>query len=165
VIYKVQYGQTIYDIALATYGALEFVYKIIQDNSFIESLDYDFDVNTGAEIVWDETLAKPILPTPVESNVSTTIKTIIATNGQSIFDLCLMTYGDLKYVFKLMQDNDIVSINGDNLSGKIINFNPTLIEDLGFYNYLMNKHKTINTLEPTVSIGKAYNKSFNISFH
>ena len=45
---------------------------------------------------------------------------IIATAGQSIYDLCLMTYGDLKYVYKLIQDSNIVNLNEPTLSGKEI---------------------------------------------
>lgn len=95
---------------------------------------------------------------------STLTGSIVATNGQSIYDLCLMTYGDLKYLTKLIQDNNIVSLNEGNLSGKTIIFNPNLINDIGFFNFLSNKKKVINTLDNTKT-GKSYNQSFNISFH
>lgn len=164
--YKVLYGQNIYDVAMATYGSSEYVYKLIQDNSFVTGVDYDFDANPGAVIVWDETL---VIPTPPELDQNSDVDdvntaSVIATNGQSVYDLCLMTYGDLKYLYKLMQDNNIVGPNDTNLSGKKITFNPTLIVDIGFYNFLGVKKKVINTIENTKT-GKAYNRSFNISFH
>lgn len=164
--YSVQYGQTIFDIVLATYGQLEYTLKLVQDNPFIESLDYDFDANPGAVISWDENFVIPAPPeTDRNSDVSINeIAFIIATNGQSIYDLCLMTYGDLKYLYKLIQDNDIISPNDTNLSGKKITFNPTLIQDIGFYKHITNNNKVINTIENTKT-GKAYNKSFNISFN
>lgn len=165
-IYKVQYGQTIYDVILNTYGRFEYVLKLIAENPFIDSVDYDFDANPGAEISWDSTF---IIPQPPEMDRNSTANSelsasIIATNGQSIYDLCLMTYGDLKYVYKLMTDNNIVSLNDTNLSGKKIIFNPTLKRDVVFYNFLLTKKKVINTLDNTKT-GKSYNKSFNISFH
>lgn len=164
--YKVKYGQTIYDIAILTYGKVEYIYKLIKDNPFIDSLDYDFDANPGAVIYWDESLA---IPKSNELNANAdvtekTLSTIIPVNGQSIFDICLMTYGDLKYLYTLLQDNNIVSLNDTNLIGKTIKFNPDLVQDIGVYNYLVQK--PIATIENTnKNTGKAYNKSYNISFH
>ena len=43
-----------------------------------------------------------------------------ATYGQSIYDICLMTYGDFKYLYKLMLDNNIVGPNDTNLNGKVL---------------------------------------------
>ena len=71
---------------------------------------------------------------------------IIATAGQSIYDLCLMTYGDLKYVYKLIQDSNIVNLNEPTLSGKEIIFDPTLVQDSLFYNALLRNGLVINTL-------------------
>jgi hypothetical protein len=71
---------------------------------------------------------------------------IIATSGQSIYDLCLMTYGDLKYVYKLIQDSKIVSLNEPTLSGKEIIFDPMLVQDSLFYNALLRSGVVINTL-------------------
>lgn len=31
--------------------------------------------------------------------------------GQSLFDICLQTYGSLRYLFKLIQDNNISNLN------------------------------------------------------
>ena len=164
-IYKVQSGQTIFDIAIKTYGAIEYVYKLIEDNDFIESIDYDFDVNPNAEIYWDETYATPVAPELVLSDQATAsnLQSITATNGQSLYDLCLMAYGDLTLMYKFLQENNI-SLNSNNINGKMFIFNTDLVSDKGFYNYLRNKSKVINTLDGTFS-GKAYNKSFNISFH
>jgi hypothetical protein len=71
---------------------------------------------------------------------------IIATAGQSIYDLCLMTYGDLKYVYKLIIDSNIVSLNESTLSGKEIIFDPMLVQDSLFYNALLRSGVVINTL-------------------
>lgn len=153
-IYSVQYGQTVYDVVLATYGSLELTYKLIQDNPFIDSVNYDFDANPGAKIVWDETYS--ITPPPELNKDATAsqsdLKYIIATNGQSIYDICLMTYGDLGYLYKLMADNNIISPNDTDINEKKINFNPNLIQDIGFYNLLSSKKIKINTLSEATQI-------------
>ncbi len=146
--YYVTYGQTIYDIVLATYKRFEYTYKLLQDNPFIDSVDYDFDANPGAVVSWDETF---FIPPPEVFNLDAEdtepdTAYITATEGQSVYDLVLMTYGDLKYTYKLLQDNNIVSLNNTNLSGKKIIFNPKLINDIGFYNHLINKKKVVNTI-------------------
>jgi hypothetical protein len=166
--YAVKYGQTIFDIALKTYGSAEYVYKIIQENTFITGIDYDFDANPGALITWDETF---VVSKPTELNTNATVNEVTtayvtATNGQSIYDLCLMTYGDLKHLYRLMSENNIVGPNDTDLNGKKITFNPELIEDVAFYNHLKTNKKVINTIGDTsTASGKAYNSSFNISFH
>lgn len=39
------------------------------------------------------------------------MQTYYSISGQSLQDVCLQTYGDLGYICKLMQDNDIDSID------------------------------------------------------
>ncbi len=150
--YYVTYGQTLYDILLATYGSSEYTLKLLKENPFIDSVNYDFDANPGAVISWDENfviIAPPVLNISTVDEDSDT-SYITARQGQSIYDLVLMTYGDLKYTIKLLKDNNIVSLNNTNLSGKKIIFNPKLINDIDFYNHLNNKNKIINTLLPEI---------------
>ena len=54
-----------------------------------------------------------------------TIYTAIA--GQSIYDVCLQTYGSLDFLFKLMQDNAIDGLNTDVLSGQKFTWDETLV--------------------------------------
>jgi len=165
--YSVKYGQTIYDIALNTYGSSEYVYKLISENPFVTSIDYDFDENPGAVIVWDETFSPP--PPPETDRSSDVVKVdedfIVAEFGQSIYDICLMTYGNIELIYKLIQDNNIVSLNNTDLSGKKFIFTPSLTIDKGFFNYLVNNNKAIATVGVGDNGGKSYNDSFNISFN
>ena len=57
------------------------------------------------------------------------IKTYVAKQGQSIFDICLQTYGDLNLIYKLIQDNGIESILTAGFSGMSFNYDASLISD------------------------------------
>ena len=48
-----------------------------------------------------------------------------AINGQSIYDICLMTYGTFDYLFKLVSEN-LTSIEDVIVSGKIFTWDTTL---------------------------------------
>jgi len=50
-----------------------------------------------------------------------------AIAGQSIYDVCLQTYGSLDFLFKLMQDNSIAGLNVDVLSGQKFVWDETLV--------------------------------------
>lgn len=39
------------------------------------------------------------------------MRTYQSIAGQSIYDVCLQTYGDLNYLYKLLQDNNIAGVN------------------------------------------------------
>lgn len=57
------------------------------------------------------------------------MKTFAAIAGQSLYDVCLQTYGDLAYLFKLMQDNGITGLNNDVFSGQKFIWDETLVVD------------------------------------
>jgi len=52
-----------------------------------------------------------------------------ALEGQSIFDICLQTYGSLDFLVKLLQDNNIASISIAPVSGQVFNWDETLTVD------------------------------------
>ena len=51
--YKALSGQSIYDVCLQTYGSLDFLYRLMQDNG-VNGLDED--VRSGQSFVWDDNL-------------------------------------------------------------------------------------------------------------
>lgn len=59
---------------------------------------------------------------------------IKAKDGQSLFDICLMTYGNLEHMYKLLQDNDIDSINETDISQKTFTFDKSSVYDVIQYN-------------------------------
>lgn len=51
--YKAINGQSIYDVCLQTYGSLDYLFKLMQDNAFA---GLDEIVVSGQEFVWDDSL-------------------------------------------------------------------------------------------------------------
>ena len=57
------------------------------------------------------------------------MQTYKAIAGQSIYDVCLQTYGSLDYLYKLMQDNEIAGLNESVLSGQPFAWDDNLVLD------------------------------------
>lgn len=58
------------------------------------------------------------------------------TQNQSIFDVCLQTYGSFDYLYKLINDNGIASIDTPLVSGQVIEWDENLITDKSLYQTL-----------------------------
>lgn len=50
-----------------------------------------------------------------------------AISGQSLFDVCLNTYGSIDYLYKLIQDNGILNANTAVLSGQQFTWDDSLV--------------------------------------
>lgn len=50
--------------------------------------------------------------------------------GQSIHDICLMTYGTLKHLYKLISDNGVSNINEGSFQGRKFIFDSSLSVDI-----------------------------------
>ena len=50
-------------------------------------------------------------------------------SGQSIYDVCLQTYGSFDYLFKLMTDNGILGLNAAILGGTVFAWDDTIIQN------------------------------------
>jgi hypothetical protein len=50
-------------------------------------------------------------------------------NGQSLFDVCCNTYGSLDYLYKLLQDSDIPSIDAAVNTGDVFTWDSALVVD------------------------------------
>lgn len=57
------------------------------------------------------------------------MQTYNAIAGQSLYDVCLQTYGSLNYLFKLMQDNGITGLNETVSSRQPFVWDDTLVVD------------------------------------
>lgn len=55
------------------------------------------------------------------------MQTYKAINGQSIYDVCLQTYGSLDYLFKLMQDNAFAGLDEIVISGQEFFWDDSLV--------------------------------------
>lgn len=52
-----------------------------------------------------------------------------AIEGQSLWDVCLNTYGSFDNIIKLLQDNNVDNINVSPISGQVFNWDETLVQD------------------------------------
>lgn len=57
------------------------------------------------------------------------MRTFKAIAGQSIYDVCLQTYGTLDYLYKLMEDNGIEGLNETVYSGQTFVWDDSLVVD------------------------------------
>lgn len=57
------------------------------------------------------------------------MQTFNAIAGQSIYDVCLQTYGSLDYLYKLMQDNGIAGVNENVYSRQPFVWDDSLVVD------------------------------------
>jgi hypothetical protein len=214
--YKIQDGESIYDVVLKLYGSLELYGKYKQDNitgfgylvvdgstgdPYILNIPGDYSSifnnnfvynntiytiltstfdgtttvlttpNTGPELPYGpgpaviqiSTVSQIVQPSiafydpslyvssPAEltqsSAIPSTITTLKGQEGQSVYDLCMMTYGDISQVYKLLQDSGISSINETALSQQLFTYDTSLISDTTFYNYLSAEGIIMNTGE------------------
>lgn len=57
------------------------------------------------------------------------MKTYYAIAGQSIYDVCLQTYGSLDYLYKLMEDNGVEGLDDVVLGGQAFTWDDSLVVD------------------------------------
>jgi hypothetical protein len=57
------------------------------------------------------------------------MRTYKAIAGQSIYDVCLQTYGTLDLIYKMMQDNGVNGLNEPVLSGQAFVWDESLVQD------------------------------------
>lgn len=160
--YETKDGQNIYDIVLKTVGRLEDTYALILQNPEISDIGYSFD---NKSVTIDFIPPAPTTPpelVPKTNNIPS-FYTIIGREGQSLYDICLMSTNDIGNIYKLMQDNNISNLNQANLLGKPFTFEVANIKDITVYNYFTQKSTVINTGEK-INTGKSFDKSFDKSY-
>lgn len=142
---SVQYNNTIFDLSLKTYG-IENVFKFIQENAFIDSINYDFNANPGKTIEYDETFKVPqpkiVLGAQIQSGNSGQFK---SSNGQSIFDLCIQTYGSLEFLYQFINENNVGSLLSNDIDERVFTFDKRKIKDNIFYNNITGKGVRLKT--------------------
>ena len=142
---QVQEGQTIYDIAIKSGYAIDNLYSLIQQNPIIDSIDFPIENTPGIQVQF---IVMPSVSADVaKQNPATvdTIKTMLAQDGQSIYDLCQNAGYSLDQLYQFIQYNSIDSVNKGAFQGKILSFDTTQIFDSLFYKHLINNSLVINT--------------------
>lgn len=124
--YASNYGESIFEVAVKTYGSSEYIFKLIEDNpSVFENLG-SLTI-TGQVIIWDDAYkisSAGLVAVPVVNDA-----VIVGQWGQSLYDVCLQTYGSLNNLFVLMRDNEISNLNAQLLSQRVFTFDKRLVAD------------------------------------
>lgn len=81
--------------------------------------------------------------------------------GQSIYDVCMQTYGTLDRLIKLLTDNNIVGTEAPIPIGQLFTFDETLIFDIRTYN---NNFKNKIFYCTALSEGASFDDSFDDGF-
>ena len=161
-------GSTVYDLCMKAYGSLNYLFKFIKDNPIITSLDYDLKTAPGQQFVYDPLF---VINTPPDIKprppIVNNIRSISAHSGQTIYDLCLMTYGNLGNIFKLIKENNIDNLNKVDLTGKVLTYDINFIQDRLYWKNLNNNNIVINTgggNGSILTIGRAFSNGFSLAF-
>ena len=94
------------------------------------------------------------------------IQSFSAVNGQSLFDVCLNTYGTTDLLFKLLQDNSISDLDFTPVTGQAFAYDDSLIVDQGVQSFF-NQSKVIYATDINIinnGIQGDFNSDFNFDF-
>jgi len=84
------------------------------------------------------------------------------SNGQNIFDIALMTYGDISGAVDLVKDNPHIDFNQDISSGTELTYTP---QQNAVVDFVVIKNVTIATDESDATTGGAFDSGFDNSFN
>ena len=158
---------TVADLVTIAYGDMGLTYKLLKDNPWIINPDFDLTFYAGRLIFYDPALkvAPPQVnvPAPVAPN---NLATYVGKEGQSLEDVCMMTYMTLDLMYKLLQDNSIQSIELLSVRGINFIYDTTLVADnlLQKKNRSINRHYCTGNYFPGISSGASFDDSFDDSF-
>jgi hypothetical protein len=94
------------------------------------------------------------------------IQSFSAVNGQSLFDVCLNTYGTTDLLYKLLQDNNISDLDYTPVSGQVFTYDDSLIIDQGIQNFFNQTGVIYATDINIINNGTQgdFNSDFNFDF-
>jgi hypothetical protein len=141
--YSVNSGQNIFDVVINTIQDFNSVYSLLQNNNIPKLLS---SIN-GLNINY---VQPPVTPPIVKSQAYTPVNTIsyfTSIPNQSVYDVCLQTYGDLNNTYKLIQDSGFKNISNYPLPNTSFTFDKSLQKDAIFASYLSKKGIIINTVQ------------------
>jgi len=132
---NILYGQDIFDLANKIGYTIDNVYKLITENPFITSIDYDLNANPGQVLEYDSNFKvnNPQVLYQLAKAASDPNRSVVAKENQTLFDIALMSTG-IESIMKLVNENNISNINNTDLEGKMFNFSINNVKDRGFYN-------------------------------
>jgi hypothetical protein len=152
--YQINNGQSIFDVVINTVLDLNNTYQLLQGNPAIVNIAAK---PTGVVVDYSP---PPITPPTVSVTPAIVVSAanFISRNNQTVYDIALQTYGGLDLTYKLIQDSGFKNINTYPLAKTPFAYNPTMITDVVFNNYLTTKGIIFNTgsINKSVPLYKVY---------
>ncbi len=105
---KVINGQSIFDLALYCYNDASLAYDLISENPQITDINMDL---TGLTLVYTP---KQAVKYEAKENAKKNNKLVTIKSEQSLFDLSLQYYGDVSFIYELIQNNSFIDSILDN---------------------------------------------------
>ena len=158
---------TIYDLALQTGYTLDYIYKLIQENSILAN------VNTAPPklnvVNFDNTFVPKKVPTLTlkQNKLASDVDTLLKLDGQSIYDICLQSYGTLDFVYKLIQGNNLTNVDDTIPTGKKLSFKISDVVDYSIYKQFKKYSTSVTSIPilppPTTLVTLAIGVHFQLS--
>lgn len=108
-------GQTIFDVALIAYHDAARVYDLLAENSQIENINSDI---TGLTLTYTPAA---LVQKELTKTITVTQPNVTIGSGQTLYDIALQYYGGAEYVFDLIKQNNLESLNSD-ATGIMLNY-------------------------------------------
>jgi len=138
--YKIPSYQSIFDALVTIEVPLESIVSVLKESD----LDFDSDLS-GETLTYEEAQVSIPKGGQVAIVETPTTSTYLTNSAQNLFDVCLMTVGDLNKIISLIRSNDFDNIN-DYPDGVIeVNYNNSDITDSGFKLALKRSNINITT--------------------
>jgi len=121
---KIQENKNIFDVANETLGGFDNIYAgILQINPGISSIDFDLNLIATQYIYYEDSFySTPTIQIQLDVKKTSPVVVINGLENQSIYDIVLMTYGDLGSVYDFITSNGIVSLNDLSVAMKTFTF-------------------------------------------
>ena len=121
---KIQENKSIYDIANETLGGFDNIYAgILLLNPTITSIDFNLNTIASDKIYYDDSYYSiPTIQIQLDVKKPNPTVTITGRENQSIYDIVLMTYGDIGSVYEFIKSNGVVSLNDLSVGMKTFTF-------------------------------------------
>ena len=74
------------------------------------------------------------------------MNTYTAVSGQSIYDICIITYGSLDFTVKLATDNGITDLNDTVAPGTVFTYNNSLVVNQALHQQINQQYGTANNI-------------------
>jgi len=151
--HRTSQGQSVYDVVMSVYGSLDYIGQLLTENSNLAAIAYTLTDEPAVDIEYDADVIRNKPPVIFRTTTSeeTTTQTYRAMDGQSVYDVALMTYGSLDRLIELVNDSGFGSTNNTNLGGAGFTFDSSKKADQ-LLEFSINKFDLVFSNAPRIDL-------------